>query len=62
VRASGRAESHAYAREVKLTARGQKKRLDTHIPIPSDAVEAFGRRGMIPVAGLIAFRSSSRLE
>ncbi len=46
--------------EVKLTARGPKGAW-THVPIPFDAAEAFGRRGMIPVAGLIngfAFRSS----
>jgi len=50
--------------DVKLTARGPKGAW-THILIPFDAAEAFGRRGQIPVAGSIngfAFRSSLTAE
>jgi hypothetical protein len=46
--------------DVKLTGRGPKGAW-THILIPFNAEEAFGRRGLIPVAGTInghAFRSS----
>jgi hypothetical protein len=46
--------------DVKLTARGPKGAW-THIMIPFDAEEAFGRRGLIPVTGTIngySFRSS----
>jgi hypothetical protein len=46
--------------EVKLTARGPRGAW-THILIPFNAAETFGRRGLIPVAGTIngfAFRSS----
>ncbi len=46
--------------DVKLTARGPRGAW-THILIPFDAAEAFGRRGLIPVTGTInghSFRSS----
>jgi hypothetical protein len=46
--------------EVKLTPRGPNGAW-THILIPFNAEQAFGRRGLIPVAGAIngfAFRSS----
>lgn len=46
--------------DAKVTARGPKGAW-THILIPFDAAEAFGRRGLIPVTGTInghAFRSS----
>jgi hypothetical protein len=46
--------------DVKLTGRGPKGAW-THILIPFNAAEVFGRRGLIPVTGAInghAFRSS----